>query len=127
MKNVDYQIDSYALNSLSERIGVNILPFKKQMCFTTIGSQICRIVYSNEFAAVYVQDSLKPKLINFLSEINLESAIQNPQFYKIILTALGYSIDSFILEPSDEYVEKKQYNCRHTLEFVCNKACYIPY
>jgi len=87
-------------------------------------NDICRMLITGDKTLVSVCEEKSDKMKVFLNNINLKTELRKPTFYKELLQALELNPDEYILEPSDEFIEDRSYNCRHTLEFVCNKDIY---
>lgn len=125
-KIISPQITAYALNSLQDRINYKG-PLARDVSYLEPASgEICRIIYSCGKTVISVRENLSNKLKTYLDTIQLYLEIQKPDFYKKLLQALDLNATAYTLEPMDELIENKYYNCIHSLEFICNQQSIKP-
>lgn len=126
-KIVNNQILTYVENALIDRFNYKGALMNEVVFNESPSYELCRIIYSCGRTLISVDEKYKKSLKQYLSTIVLYKKIRNINFYKELLIALGLNPDDFSLEPTDELVANKQYNCSHTLEYVCNKNYFVPF
>ena len=121
------QILNYGINSLQDRFNYHE-PLENDVVFLEApDGMICRIIYNAGKVIISVQNKLLDRLKVYLETIDLKTSLRNPLFYKELLKLFEVDPDSYTLEPTDELIENKHYNCIHSLEFVCSKEYFLPF
>ena len=123
MKNTK-QIEDFAARDLLARTGYEILPGQTVVTEAS-GDDLLRIVCNLNSAYISVDEAHK-QILDHLSKLKLSEIIRSPLLYRDILVVMGLDVSGYLLEPSEEYVRDIEYNCTHTLEFVCSEEIFSP-
>ena len=123
MKNTK-QIEDFAARDLLARTGYDI-PSGQTVVTEASGDDLLRIVCNLNSAYISVDEAHK-QILDYLSKLKISEIIRSPLLYRDILGVMGLDVSGYLLEPSEEYVRDIEYNCTHTLEFVCSEEIFSP-
>ena len=122
---VSQTIHRYAELSLLERTGKQISR-GETVIVTSPQNEICRIIHSRGRTFASVSEQYVDVISKYLATSNISKEIRSPSLYVKILKMLNIDCKDFRLEPMDELVENIEYNCTHSLEYICSKESFVP-
>jgi hypothetical protein len=123
--NFSSEIETFSANSLYQRTNLKIHPHET-IITQSHEKEIIRIIHHINKTFISVQSSCTNTISEYLRKNNIKEKLSSPTFCQEILKLLGYEPRDFLLEPSEEFWQDIEYNCVHTLDFVCTKSSFIP-